>query len=188
MPQEQGMVVREAVAVFKTAETLQIAINELLSSGFDPTELSLMAAEQTVEEKLGHKYQKVTELEDDAAVPRTCYHSPESIVYAQAASVGGLAYIGALGAGGLILASGGLVTPAVIAAALAGGTTGGLIIGTVLAMLVGDHHARYLQEQLDHGGILLWVRTRDEKHERRAIDILKKHSGYDVHVHGIQEK
>lgn len=59
-------------------------------------------------------------------------------------------------------------------------------IGTVLALVVGEHHAQYLQDQLDHGGLLLWVRTWDADREARAIGILKKHSGEDVHVHAIR--
>jgi hypothetical protein len=76
---EEGKTIREAVGVFKTADTLQKAIDELMSSGFDRAELSLLAAEHTVEEKLGHKYRKVAELEDDVTIPRTCYVSNESI-------------------------------------------------------------------------------------------------------------
>jgi hypothetical protein len=143
-----------------------------------------MASEHTVEEKLGHKYQRVTEREDDPTVPRTVYVPPESIGDAQGALVSGLLYIGAVGAAGLVLASGGALATAVTAAALGGGTYS--LIGAALARLIGDHHARYLQEQLDHGGILLWVRTRDDEHERHAVDILKKHSGGDVHVHGVR--
>ena len=44
------------------------------------------------------------------------------------------------------------------AAALGGGAGG--LVGTWLAKLLGDQRARRLQEQLDHGGLLLWVRTR----------------------------
>ena len=51
----------EAVGVFKAAEALQEAIDDLLSSGFDRADLSLLASEHAVEEKLGHKYQKVAE-------------------------------------------------------------------------------------------------------------------------------
>ena len=60
--------VREAVGFFGTADTLQEAIDELMSSGFDRAELSLLAGEHTVDEKLGHKYQKVKEIEDDAGL------------------------------------------------------------------------------------------------------------------------
>jgi uncharacterized protein (DUF2249 family) len=72
---------------------------------------------------------------------------------------------------------------AIAGAALAGGAGG--LFGAILAKIVGDHHAHHLQEQLDHGGLLLWVQTKDGAHEKRAVDILKKHSGRDAHVHAI---
>ncbi len=169
--------VREAVGVFKTADAFQEAIDELLSSGFDRAELSLMASEQAVEEKLGHKYRKVSEVEDDDSVPRVAYVSPESLGDAEGALIGGLFYIG-VGVGA-VLASVGFPGTAITVAAQSA------LIGSVLAKVVGDHHARYLEKQLDHGGLLLWVRTRDEEREKRAADILIKHSGSDVHVHGV---
>jgi hypothetical protein len=53
---------REAVGVFSRSEDLPNAIDELLSSGFHRAELSLLASEHTVEEKLGHRYEKVSAL------------------------------------------------------------------------------------------------------------------------------
>lgn len=138
-----------------------------------------MASEQAVEQKLGHKYRKVSELEDDDAVPRVAYVSPESIGDAEGALIGGLLYIGV----GAVLASVRALATAITGGALGGGA--GAVIGSVLAKLVGDHHARDLKEQLDDGGLLLWVRTWDEAREKRAVSILKKHSGFDVHVHAV---
>ncbi|MEJ2121740.1 MAG: hypothetical protein P8Z76_13755 [Alphaproteobacteria bacterium] len=175
--------VREAVAVFEDAETLQEAIDELLSSGFARADLSLLASEPTVAEKLGHKYEKTSELEDDTAVPRSAYVSTESIGDAQGGLVGGLAYIGAVAAAGAIVASGGTIASAFAAAALAGGAGG--MFGTTLAKWVGDHHADALQKQIDKGGLLLWVRTWDEAQEKRARDILSSHSAHDVHIHDL---
>ena len=171
----------EAVGIFDTADALQEAIDELLSSGFDRAELSLLAAEETVEEKLGHKYEKVAELEDDLSVPRAAYVSTESIGDAEGGLVGGLMYIGALAAAGAVVASGGTLAATLAGAAMVGGLGG--LIGSALARLVGDHHAHQLQEQLDHGGLLLWVRTKGEAHEKRAVQILSKHSAHDVHTH-----
>jgi len=175
--------IREAVGYFTTVKTLEEAIDELLSSGFDRAEISLLAAEHTVDEKLGHRYKKVEELEDDATVPRTFYVPVESIGDAEGALIGTPLYVAALSAIGVIVASGGSLAAIIAGAALAGGAGG--LIGGALAKLVGDHHARYLQEQLDHGGLLLWVRTWDEEHEKRASEILKRNSGCDVHVHSI---
>jgi len=173
----------EAVGVFDDAAALQEAIDELLSSGFDRAEISLLASEHAVEEKLGHAYKKVTELEDDPSAPRAAYVSTESIGDAQGGLIGGLVYVGALTAAGTIVASGGTLAAAIAAAAMAGGAGG--LIGSVLAKMVGDHHAHYLQEQLDHGGLLLWVRTGDQEHELRARNILSKHSAHDVHTHAL---
>ena len=69
----------ETVAVFDTAANFQDAIDELMSSGFGRADLRFAAAEKTIEEKLGHTYRTVAELEDDPAVPRSSYVAPESI-------------------------------------------------------------------------------------------------------------
>jgi hypothetical protein len=173
----------EAVGVFDGANSLQDAIDELLSSGFDRAEISLLASEHAVEEKLEHAYKKAAELEDDPTVPRVAYVSTESIGDAEGGLIGGLMYVGAVAAAGAVVATGGTLAGVIAVAAMTGGAGG--LIGSVLAKLVGYHHADYLQEQLDHGGLLLWVRTRDEEHERRARKILSKHSAHDVHIHAL---
>lgn len=175
----------EAVGIFADADALQAAIDELLISGFDRAELSLLANADTVEQKLGHAYKKVTELEDDDGTPRAAYVAHESVVEAESALIGGLFYVGAVAGAAAVVASGGAVAAAIAAAVMAGGTGG--FIGAALAMLVGDNHARHLQEQLDRGGLLLWVRTRDRQHEDRAKTILTKHAGHDVHLHRLAQ-
>lgn len=175
--------IREAVGVFHNSASLQEAIDELLSSGFDRAELSLLAGEHAVEEKLGHRYRKVGELEDDPRVPRTAYVSLESIGDAEGGLIGGLMYVGAVIAGGAAVASGGTLAGAFLAAAMAG-SAGGLL-GSALAKLIDYHHADYLQRQLDKGGLVLWVHVRDPEHEQRAKGILERHSGEDVHVHDL---
>jgi hypothetical protein len=184
-PTERQATGTEAVAIFDDAETLESAIDELLSSGFDRADLSLLASEHAVEEKLGHIYRKVRELEDNPSVPRTAYVSTEAIGEAEGALIGGLVYIGAVAAAGAIVASGGPIAVAIVAATMTGGAGG--LIGFDLAKLVGRHHADHLQEQLRRGGLLLWVRTRDKNHEERAIGVLSKHSAHDVHTHALPE-
>lgn len=87
--------VREAVGVFVTEEALQEAIDELLSSGFNQADLSLLASEEAVTEKLGHRYRRVSELEDAPGVPGAEYVSPESRGDAEGAVIGALMYVGA---------------------------------------------------------------------------------------------
>jgi hypothetical protein len=154
-----------------------------LSSGFHRAELSLLAGEDAVNEKLGGNFARSKNLADDTAAPRTAYVSPEAIGDAQGGIVGGLAYAGATIAAGAVVVSGETILAAVVAATLAGGATG--VIGAMMAKWLGDKHAHYLQAQIDHGGLLLWVRTRDTKAEERAAEILKRHSSQDVHVHTL---
>jgi hypothetical protein len=175
--------IREAVAIFDGAEGLEMAIDELLSSGFDRYELSLLASQHAVEDKLGHAYEKVGELEDDVGVPRAAYVSTEAIGDAEGGLIGGLMYIGAVAASGAIVATGGTLAGAVVAAAMAGGAGG--LIGAALARLIDYHHADHLARQLERGGLLLWVRTRDAEHEARALDILARHAARDVHLHDL---
>jgi hypothetical protein len=181
--EQEARTVREAVGVFTRPEDLQRAIDELLSSGFDRAELSLLASEGAVEEKLGHRYEKVSALADDPTVPREAYVSAEAIGDAEGGLIGGLMYVGAAATAGAIVISGGTLATAIAATVLAGGAGG--LIGSILAKWVGDHHSHYLQEQMDRGGLLLWVRTWDAEDEKGAVDILTKHSASGVHVHAL---
>lgn len=184
MVSEQTTTIREAVGVFVTSADMETAIEALGESGFSRAEISLLASQDAVREKLGHFYFDAAELEDDAAVPRAAFVSTESIGGAEGAVIGGLIYVGALAAVGAIVASGGTFG-AILAGAVAGGGSGGLI-GGVLASLIGRHHADNLQQQLERGGLLVWVRTRDKDHEQRAVEILKGNNASDVHLHSIE--
>ena len=175
--------IREAVCVFKNGEALETAIEELESSGFDRAMISILAGEDAVAKELGHRYQKVQELEDETNVPREAFVSTASIGDAEGGLVGSLLYVGAVAAAGAVVASGGTLAAAVTAALAAG--AGGGTIGAILATLVAKHHVDYLKEQIDHGGLLLWVRTMNADQEEKAKVIMAKHSGMDVHIHGV---
>ena len=181
--QPSKRLIHEAVGVFDDAVSLEAAIDDLESSGFDRAEISLLAGENAVVEKLGHHYARVTELEDDPEVPRSAFVSTQSIGDAKGALVGGLVYVGAVAAAGAMVASGGSALAAVIAASALGGAGG--LIGTTLGQMVERHHADYLREQIDRGGLLLWVHARDDAHQQRAKAILSRHSAHDVHIHAV---
>jgi hypothetical protein len=113
--------IRETIGIFHRSENLQGAIDELLGSGFDRAKLSLLASESAVQEKLGHRYEKVNVLADDPTVPRSAYASTEAIGGAEGGLIGGLVYVGAMVAAGAVVASGGTLTAVIAAAGLAGG-------------------------------------------------------------------
>ena len=174
---------REAVGVFADAASLQGAIDELLSVGFETEALSLLASEEAVEAKLGHKYQKVSELEDDSAAPRTRYVPRETLEDAERTAVGSLGIVGGLATAGAVVASGGALGSALLAAGLGAGTWG--LLGELLAKFIGGEHAESVTEQIAHGGLLLWVRCAGSEQETGAQEILERHSGKDVHVHTL---
>jgi hypothetical protein len=149
---------------------MQEAIDELMSSGFDRADLSLLATERASEQKLGHRSTKIKKLEDDPTIPRAAYVSTESVGDAEGGLIGGLMYVGATAAAGAIVATGGTLAAAIVGAALAGGAGG--LIGSMLAAWVGDQHARHLQEHLDRGGLLLWARTWDADGESAPSEFL----------------
>ena len=175
----------EAVGVFHDPQDFQSAIDELQTSGFDRADLSFLASRIAVEEKLGHAYRSVQELEDDPAVPTVAYVSTESIGDAKGAVAGALIYIGAVATTGAIIASGGTIAAAIAASVVAG--IGGAAFGTLLDRFIGNKHLERIEEQLVRGGLLLWVRARNPEHESRAIDILRRNHGDDVHVHDLSD-
>ena len=176
--------IREAVGVFEDAEKMEGAIEELEESGFDRAAISLLASENTVRQKLGHRFYDAKSLEDDPAVPRKEFVSTAAVGDAEGALIGGLVYAGALTAAGITVASGGAFG-ALLAATIAGGASGSLI-GGVLAALVGEKKARKIEDEIKRGGLLVWVRTPNEDDEKRAVDVLKRNGAGDVHVHIIE--
>jgi hypothetical protein len=172
---------REAVGVFDSANELQSTIEELLSSGFHRADLNLLAGEDAMHEKLSGGFVEFPAVANDPDLSRTACLSREAIGEAQGGVVGGLMYARAIGAAGAVVMAGGVIFAATVAAPLVGAAEE--IVGRLLAKWLGDSHAQHLQRQLDRGGLLLWVRTRDANAEDRAINIFKRHSSPGVHVH-----
>ena len=167
---------REVVAVFNDVETLEKEVYTLETRGFDRAAFSLLASEEAVVQKLGHRYQRVSETEDDPKVPRDTFFSRVSRLEADYLPAPALAAVGAL-----ILAGTGTILPAVIAAG------GGALIGAVLGRLMHERHATRVREQLERGGLLLWVSVRNVDEEETALEVLRAHSAHDVHSHEIVE-
>jgi hypothetical protein len=181
MPAERNSTtVREAVAVFDEVNELDAAVEDLLEAGFKKADMSLLASEESVKKKLGHRYERVEEMEDEPDAPRIAYRTRASIGESDDVIIGTLTYLPTVLAAGTVVASEGVVAAAVTGTAIAGA-----LIGTALTRWLDKHHAEQLQEQLERGGLLLWVRTPDPQTERRAITILRRHSAHDVHIHQL---
>jgi hypothetical protein len=183
MPDQNKSAVSEAVAVFHDVSDLDAAVEELRAAGFAKDDISLLASEDAVARKLGHRYERVEELEDDPEAPRVAYRTRTSLGESEDRLIGSLTYLPAVVAAGTVVASAGVVAAAVTGTAIAGA-----LIGTVLAHWLDKSHAEHLQEQLDRGGLLLWVRTPDPETQQRALAILRRHSADDVHIHRLPGK
>jgi hypothetical protein len=175
--------VREAVGLFHDEQQLENALDQLQESGFDRSEISLLANEQTIEDRLGHHYERSAEASDDPNAPRVAYVSRENLGVAEGALIGTPLYVAAVTSAGIALAAGGPLAVAITAAVVGGGAAA--LIGAALARLVDRRHAKSIEEQLEHGGIVVWVDLRDPDQEARAPDILKKYGATEVHVHEI---
>lgn len=172
--------VREAVAVLEDVESLEAAVEALEAAGFAAADISLLAGHATVERKLGRMYDRVEELEDDPTAPRTAFVSGSAVERREKVVLGSMTTLPTLIAAGTVVASTGAV-----AAAIAGVAVTGALIGSVLARWMDQRHAQWLEEQLERGGILLWVRTADEARERRALEVLRQFAAHDIHIHEI---
>jgi len=175
--------VRETVGIFKDPANLQAAVEELQSHGFMYHELSVLAGESTIQEKLGHLYKRVQSAEDDPEAPRTVFIPIESLNIARGVAIGLPLFVAASTTAGVVVASGGAILEAIIYAATAGAVGAG--IGSMLATFIAKQRARYLQTQIQRGGLLLWVHVHSPEKEKRAKQILMKHSAEDVHAHDI---
>ena len=175
----------EAVGVFDSFKELQAAFYDLRMVGFSRYDISLLARQEVLEQKLGKAYWRASDLEDDPEAPRASFVSEEAIGELQGGIVGGFLFLGSY------IAMAAMLTPAsTLAASIAAVAIGGspaAVIGSLLARRVGKQHKDYYANQIEHGGILLWVRVADKEKEALAVKILKGHSGRDVHVHPWSE-
>lgn len=173
--------VPEAVGVFDSFETFQKAFYDLRMVGFSRYDLSVLGSKEALVEKLGSAYLPAEILEDDPRVPRAGFVSEEAMGELEGAIAGGAFFIPSYIAMAAMAAAGATAAATVAAVAVVG--LPAAVIGTLLARRVGKHHKDYYADQIAAGGILLWVRVADKEKEKLAVDILKGHSGKDVHVH-----
>lgn len=167
---------REIVAVFATSEALEAAVFELETHGLDRAAFSLLASEHAVERKLGRRYRRIEEMEDEPGAPHETFFSKVSRIEAEFGLAPALGFLAAVAVG---LGSATVTLPILIAA----GT--GATAGAALGRLIHTHHAQQLREQLERGGILLWVSVRSPEEEAKTAAILKAHGAHDVHAHEL---
>lgn len=176
----KSAVIREAVGAFVNAGNVHDAIAELESSGFRSDEVGLLAGEYTVREDLGDFYTQVNKLSDSPDAPNTAFVRKESMGDALHAYLGALFFAGSTGAAGAAVASAAVLGGGLLAAVTGVAAIGA--VGAVLAMIIHESDAEELEQQVDEGHLLLFVRARDQARERLAVEILQRHGPIDVRI------
>jgi hypothetical protein len=176
----QTAILREAVGLFHEPEKLHAAVSELQSCGFDRAEISLLAREGILDGDVAKDYADMHDAERDPAAPRQAVVGETDVRQARTLGTSMAAVVAAFAALGITIFSGGAAAAALAAAAAAGGGAGA--VGYALGQRAGHDEDDHIRQQLDRGGVLLWVRTRDAEHERRAGEILWRHGATDVQI------
>jgi hypothetical protein len=177
------LVVREAVGIFVGAKALREAINDLLSSGFDRAAVGLLAGEFTVRQSLGDLYTQTNELSDTLNAPRMAFVAKESSEDLLHGGLGALSFAAVTAAGAAVVATAGVLGGGIAVAAAGVAALGA--VGAVLGKLIGENDAEHLEEQVEEGHLLLFVRTDGPAQEKLATEILSKHSGFDVRIYTV---
>ncbi len=172
---------KEAVGVFKDAHELQGAIRVLEGTSFPRHDISVMGSQSELEKIFGVRSVPPQFAMDNPDTPREAPARPEEQTIGAAGMIGGATYVGAIA---MALAAGAATFPAIVTAAVIGGVGGGSI-GAILAKLLGDRYTQNIQEQIERGGLLLWVRTPDKEREDLAMKIMRSCGAHDVHIHEI---
>ena len=172
---EKAYRVREAVALFSTETAFLNALDSLQENGFDRADLSVLGG------AISRPFESASMLADDKRAKRGANANPESVVEAEAAAIGIPVYVGALGAFFAVAATGGALALA-IPMTLAGGLAGGGL-GAIGAHAIEKRHRRAIEQQIDNGGLLLWVRTNTPERVVSALRLLKAAGGQEAHVH-----
>jgi hypothetical protein len=171
-------VVQEVVGFFDDPERLYAAISEIVRAGVDRAEISLLARDEVAEHALARESTRA--LAEDPNAPRGAPMTDTDMRQGRTLATSLGAVIAAFAASGVTVLTGGAAAAAIAAAVAAGGIG---FVGAALGKVAGEERARFLREQIDRGGILLWVRIKDSNAERRIQEILARHGAAAVHAH-----
>jgi hypothetical protein len=175
--------IREAVGVYFDGQHLDHAIQELVGAGFDHSEIGILAGEYTVQQSLGDVYERANEFAASPKAPCTAFVANRRDDDTVHAWLGSLVFYGATTAAGAAVASAAVLGGAVAAAASGAAAIGAA--GALMGLIIHKSDAQYLEEQIDDGHLLLFVRAHDAEHEAKALQILAKNCAYEPKVYDV---
>lgn len=152
--------VTEIVGRFSDRKGFTAAVQGLLASGFEASDLSVLDTHESI---------------------GAAGSSGEAWSQALASLVGEIKYVGPITAAGLIGIATGPVGAAVSAAVAAGLT--GAAVAELLETVRATPHTESFARALEAGALLLWVRAETPERQAEAREILARHGAADVHLH-----
>jgi hypothetical protein len=155
---------REAVASFADKAQLRAAVARLLTAGFKPADISVLATHDSLEVAGG--------------VPGYPGTPGQSLL---AGLTDEVSFLAPLTVAGIVLLSGGPVAAAL--AAVIGAGLGGVAIKEVLDYSIANRHSAAFAAALTAGAVLLWVRVDDPALEATVVRLLEEAGGSNVHMH-----
>lgn len=171
----------EVVGLFRAADAVESAISDLASAGWDRSELSLLAQKSVIDSTPPIGGASTEQAADDPQTTRAPVVSEPDVQQGRTLATSLAGVTAAFIAAGATVLSGGTALVAVIGAAAAGGGAAAAV--EALGQWVGHSRAEFLDQQIKHGGILLWVMLRRPEQEARAREILTRHGAEIIHAH-----
>ncbi len=172
----------EIVGVFSSIEELDQAVDELFTHGYNPASLSVLANEEAIKHELKRSYRRINELMDDSNVPRATFYAEENFILAQGVVIGVLMYIGGIIAAYISNIKDGSIFLALITAGIS------TLVGVLLASIIKRHHSEYIEQQLQKGGLILWVQLHDKASRNIVARVLKNNNATHVHLRYMPKK
>lgn len=165
----------QIIGVFHDRDALERAIEMLQSRGLERSQLSVLGTADTVRSRLGLPVAGPA----DAGSPESAAPLDESEKQNMTPLLAGVpAYLGAVLAAGVAVASGGTLAGAAVAALLGG--AGGGAFGVGAAGLFRGSVEQTYAEQLAQGGILLLIHPRSARDLDQAKAVLAEHADRQV--------
>ena len=183
MIESQNPVVREAVGIFNDATNLQHALDALEERGFMRQEISIFANDIAPVSADPNMPRHADAVKDDPSALRQVFIPVEIMGEVEGSVIGAPMYVGAV-TGAIAAAAGGYTIPVVLASAVIIGL-GGAALGYFAAQWLHNKYDRAIQAQMQRGGIVLWVAVRAAGMQEIALEVLRKYSAHDVHMHDV---
>jgi hypothetical protein len=170
---------RQLVGLFEDQSTFEAAINDLQAGGIDRSQLSILS-HRSFEEHDPHTEEEAAEAALDPESQGTAVTSDVDLRQGRTMLSGMAGAVGGSVTGAAIL-----LTGAAAAAALPLAAAAGLGFGAAAhaaGRKASQTETRHLREQLEHGGIVLWVTPRTRHEEEAAMDILDRRAVRSIAV------